>query len=123
MLPNYGLHSACDQVDGFLPSKKCQSGNNPKILVWGDSFAMLIVPALNASGVAPFIQATKFQCAPVLDLAQVSSNDFISEVWARDCITFNRTVVDYSLSNPEIETVILSSSFLRYLAKSRRALR
>jgi hypothetical protein len=113
--PNYGFSSACDQRGIFVAKSECRSGAQPKTLVWGDSFAMHIVPALIASPVGPMIQATMSGCAPALDISQFVPKKGITESWSRECISFNHSVLKYILSNPEITTVVIASQYSQIL--------
>lgn len=113
--PNYGLNAACDQRGEFVSKAVCRNGENPKVLVWGDSFAMHVVPALTVSPIGPMIQATMSGCAPALDISQFVPEKGITEIWSRECISFNRSVLSFLLTKPEITTVVLSSQYSQIL--------
>lgn len=103
---NTGLHVKCRR--GFNLDPECATGPEPAILVWGDSYAMHMVGALQEalpSG-ASLRQMTLPSCGPVLTLTLVSS-----AAESRACRDFNRQVMDWLASAPGIETVILSSPF------------
>ena len=46
--PNFGLGRACDFDGRFEPRPACSSGPAPRILVWGDSFAMQLVAGITS---------------------------------------------------------------------------
>lgn len=103
---NTGLHVNCRR--GFTLEPKCATGSEPSILLWGDSYAMHLVGALQEAlpGGAALRQMTLPSCGPVPTLTLVSS---AAETSA--CRDFNRQVMDWLASDPGIKTVILSSPF------------
>lgn len=106
---NYGLNPEC-KGDTFTISEKCRTGPDPKIMIWGDSHAMHLVPALLASPSLEeknLIQFTKSTCSPLLGLALV--NKTYPEVWSSSCIQFNDQVGEWLKSNESVEYVIMSS--------------
>ena len=44
---NYGFSATCDEH--FTLSSDCRTSEVPEVLVWGDSFAMQVVPGILAS--------------------------------------------------------------------------
>ena len=109
---NYGLSIACDQgKDAFKPLNECITGENPTIAVWGDSFAMHLVPGLAASGNDNIIQATRSSCPPAFGYAQFNNSSRYTEDWAHRCIEHNRQFLRYLQSMPSIETVVIGSTF------------
>lgn len=110
---NYGMSSACEFINGFEPIPECRNSDEPQLMVWGDSFAMHLVPGLLANPAAPpMIQATLSSCAPFLGLAPVRNR---STTWADKCIEFNNSVLAYLREAPSIHTVVLSSPFTAYV--------
>ena len=118
---NYGFSPACEYKTNFVPHPECQNTTAPDLMVWGDSYAMHLVPGLakqwKAGGV---IQATRSLCGPFLGLAprqmvKPEYGDFMDEKWAEGCIGFNQSVIDYLRITPSIKTVVLSSPFSQYL--------
>lgn len=103
---NFGLSEACD---GFEPAApECISGPNPKVLLWGDSYARQLALAMfNSPSHQPFIQQTLNRCAPILGLA--SQSDHNGAAFAKSCIEFNDKVFAWLKKHPEIKTVILGS--------------
>ena len=120
---NFGLSEACDFANDFTPKPHCQIGDSPDLLVWGDSYAMHLIPGIaqvwNESG---FIQATKSACGPLLGLAprrllHPGSGPVMNHVWAEQCIEFNQSVIDHLRKSTSIDTVVLASSFSAYVAQ------
>jgi len=107
---NYGFSRSCVEGKSFTPRKECQNSEKPEMLVWGDSYAMHLIPILT-SGNAPaaVIQATRPVCAPFVDTATVQEQAGYSRSWAQGCIAFNQSVLDYLKKNDAIKIVVLSS--------------
>jgi hypothetical protein len=120
--PTHGLSSICE-VDGssFKPSQQCLTAPDPEIMVWGDSFAMHLIPGLLAERPdIRLVQATKSVCGPTLGLAPferraTSSRD---QRWAQKCISFNASVLDYLKQTPSIRIVVLSNQMTQYVRGS-----
>ncbi|MBA4044080.1 MAG: hypothetical protein C0471_06620 [Erythrobacter sp.] len=100
---------------------RCAMGPEPDLLVWGDSFSQQLIPALVASGEANLAQASKGQCAPLPGLAPVDRDATMP--FARDCLAFNASVLDYLRRTPSIRVVVLSGNYARYFQPGTRALR
>jgi hypothetical protein len=91
------------------------------MLVWGDSYAMHLVPGISENwepqGIA---QATKSQCGPLMGIAphtlavQGHSNT-ADHTWGVGCIRFNQSVLAYLRDTKSIHTVVLSSPLSQYL--------
>lgn len=96
--PNYGLGITCEQGAEFVPDVRCRSGDHPRMLLWGDSFAMHLADALRA-GERSFIQATRSSCAAFVPAADDAS----------ECAAFNRSVLAFLARSPEIQVVVLAS--------------
>ncbi|WP_280944301.1 MULTISPECIES: acyltransferase family protein [Mesorhizobium] len=110
---NYGLARACDFTSGSPPQaipEACQTTDRPELLVWGDSFAMAMVPGLAKTiGEAGLAQLTMSGCFPAIGVAafkRVTSPSF-----AEDCIRFNDSVLGILKNRPGIKTVVISSPF------------
>ena len=100
-----GLAATCALDEGpYVPRPECRTGEAPTALLWGDSHAMMLAPALKAD----FVQATMFACAPALGLAQMDGHKY-SIGWARDCVGFNDDVLASLDRMPSIRDVILAS--------------
>ena len=87
------------------------------MMVWGDSFAMHIVPGILASdSTAALVQATRSGCGPLLDVAPVARNDLSATTQsAASCRNFNQSVLAYVEHQPSIHTVVLASVFVQYV--------
>jgi peptidoglycan/LPS O-acetylase OafA/YrhL len=108
---NHGLSPECDYGARFTPKRACRSAERPQVLVWGDSFAMHLVPGLVATaGDLGFEQATRSMCGPVLDLAPIYNGD----PWAQDCMSFNRSVLEEIQRASDLRYVIMASQYSQY---------
>lgn len=111
--PTVGLDERCEQTLP-LPRAACQTGPRPGILVWGDSFAMHLVPGLAATLPDGLVQATLSTCGPLLGLAPLS-NAGHTRAWAEQCLAHNDAVLARLDVHPEWRTVVLASPFLHLL--------
>jgi peptidoglycan/LPS O-acetylase OafA/YrhL len=118
---NVGFDSVCDGYQRLEYTARCSNAPQPGTMVWGDSFAMHLVPGLAATLDTGLLQATKSACGPLLDIAQIYQE--YTREFAERCITFNRSVIDYLVAHPSIRTVVLSSPFYEYFDPERRMLR
>jgi peptidoglycan/LPS O-acetylase OafA/YrhL len=116
-----GLAPACRYSWDFEPLDRCRTSQSARMLVWGDSFAMHLVPGLvREAGVTPsLIQATRSMCGPFLGL---SVQDQHTRAWAASCIKFNDSVLHYLRNSPTVNTVVLSSPFKYVLSKDAHLL-
>jgi len=111
--PVYGFDARCDQESDFVPLSACTNTPKPHAMVWGDSYAMHLIPALQA--VPPeggLIQATRSACGPSLDMARQSPKDPPDR--GQRCIQFNHSVLNYLSRHPEINVVVLSGRWQYY---------
>lgn len=105
---NYGLSATCDAEHDFEASAACQVGDRPRTLVWGDSYAMHLVPGLAPSAsLGGMVQATRSACAPILSHARQVRTDPADR--GQRCLAFNRSVLAYLRAHPHIEYVVLSA--------------
>lgn len=111
---NYGLSEACTNYEGFSIAPQCRTGEAPRVAVWGDSYAMHLVPGLaSAPGIhGELVQITKSSCGPILGVAAMNGKK--SAAWAQGCIKFNDAALDYIRQLPSIDTVILGGRFEAY---------
>lgn len=100
----------------FIPNDECITQSPPKVIVWGDSYAMHLMSGLAATmpDDIGLIQATKASCGPFVGIAPVESIK-VPEAWAKGCVEFNYTVLKYIKTSPSIETVVLSSPLNMHL--------
>jgi len=112
--PNDGFAAVCAFETNFMPRAECRNSDQPSVMVWGDSYAMHLVPGIVGSTDRGVIQATRGNCGPFANLAPLS-NIFYLRPWATACLDFNRSVLDYLAQTSSIKTVVLSSPFNQYL--------
>jgi len=107
--PNEGLGLACNRSGAFDLVRACRSGGGADTVVWGDSFAMQLVPGLAATLHPGVIQATRVVCAPVAGFAPVGPG--YSPDWAARCISFNDSVLAAVMRDPSIHAVVMAGIF------------
>lgn len=112
--PNYGFSANCDQWERWEDRPDCRNAERPGWVVWGDSYAMHLVPGLAA--VAPgLLQATESSCGPLPGVApwrpDAPAGASFTRDWARQCERFNRSVFQ-GLSVPGMPRVVVLSSLL-----------
>jgi len=111
---NQGIGRECE--GSFDENNKlkdvCILGDKPKIVVWGDSYAMHLVPGLAIKNKG-LTQITKSVCGPIMGIAPISAK--YDSVWAKTCLEFNDNAMDYIKNHPSITHVVLSSNFSNYL--------
>lgn len=115
-----GLAGPGCAAEGSRFDPRCASGPAPELLVWGDSFAQQLVPALQAGHAPAFAQAAKGQCAPLPGLAPVDRDS--PPVFARDCQGFNASVLEYLRAAPSVQVVVLAGYYQRYAQPGTMAL-
>ena len=123
-LPNYGFNAACEFTDDFELKPACTNSASPRVLVWGDSHAMHLVLGIanERPGGIPVIQATRSVCGPILGVAATMARQGLSEKWAKDCIRFNDSVLEYLKGAAPVETVVLSSTFTQFVDRAEARL-
>lgn len=117
---NYGFAPSCAYKTTFSNNPQCHSSSAPDLMIWGDSYAMHLVPGLaqawKSGGV---IQATRSQCAAFLGMAPKNVNQgdgpVYNQAWAESCIRFNESVIAFLRISPLIKTVVLSSPLSQYV--------
>lgn len=117
MRSNYGFDEACTEDGVFVAKPQCTNGGTPKMLVWGDSFAMHLVPGIADTAGPGVVQATRAVCGPFLGLAPYNATNQ-TDSWVRKCMAFNDSVIDYLAKTDSIDTVVIASLFGQYLGKS-----
>ena len=112
---NYGLSVKCDFVGAFRPRAECVTSKSPKVMVWGDSYAMHIVPGLMASDARmELVQATASVCGPLFGVAAITTRSrIITQQSAENCKKFNDSVLDYLTKQTSVELVVISSPFVQ----------
>jgi peptidoglycan/LPS O-acetylase OafA/YrhL len=117
---NLGIGKEC--IDSFDENAKlksaCVLGNKPKIIIWGDSYAMHLIPGLSVNN-KELIQLTKSVCGPLVGLAPIIGK--YDSVWAKTCLEFNDDVLNHIKASQHITHVVLSANFSNYLKFDRSA--
>jgi len=112
---NKGLHEICDKE--FILSDHCKTSAEPEVVVWGDSYAMHLIPGLIADDPSiKLIQMTKTACSPVVGLAGLNARDGYE--MAAGCLQFNHDVINYLNGQDSIKIAVLSSPFNRLVKTS-----
>jgi len=114
---NPGLGQDCVSTASYQPSQNCMTGSPPTMIVWGDSYAMHLVPGIVAErGQEKIVQATKYVCGPLVGAAPVidTPGAMFNRLWADGCLSFNDDVLDYIRRTPSIRTVVLASVMKSY---------
>jgi peptidoglycan/LPS O-acetylase OafA/YrhL len=117
---NVGFGDECEGYQRLEYVMHCSNAARPATMIWGDSFAMHLVPGLAATMPGGVLQATKSACGPLLGLAQIYR--VYTREFAERCLTFNDSVIEYLAAHEEIRTVVLSSPFYEYFDPARRML-
>jgi peptidoglycan/LPS O-acetylase OafA/YrhL len=119
---NHGFGEACEYKANFSSKAECRNSDQPAVLVWGDSFAMHLVPGLTqAEPNLGIIQATRSVCGPMLEMAplfKANSSLYLKGynlAWTESCIEFNASVIEYLRNAPSVNFVVLSSLLEQYL--------
>ena len=108
LVGNYGISRQCEKK--FVVGGECATSAKPEILVWGDSYAMHLVPGILSSNKNVRLQqATVSQCAPIIGYAIATAIH-----GAQNCITFNDSVYEF-VSNSTVKYVVLASPFARLI--------
>ena len=112
MLINHGLGSDCE--GDYTDSARCRTGEQPEVLVWGDSYAMHLVQGLRSSKEGlQLVQKTVSMCGPFLDIAPVTGR--YVPAWAEKCMRINDRVFEFLRNSPSIKYVVMSSPFRQYV--------
>lgn len=109
--PEYDLQSS-KLTSGSLPARVGTATTTPCFLLWGDSHARALIPAISAqatwNGYSGFI-TTQSAHPPVLGLDGIDSN---MNVFCRHA--FNDSVLSFVAHHPEIKTVFLAAAWEAY---------
>lgn len=121
---NYGLSANCDAEQPFDGDADCRTRSGARWMVWGDSYAMHLVPGLvRVASDRGLVQATKSSCGPFPGLTPVrpelGRGHSFAAPWIGQCAAFNASVLDWLARHPEVETVVLSSLLTQYLDDSK----
>lgn len=88
---NFGLSEQCDFYEDFSAISPCvRESSGLRVLVWGNSFAMHLVPGITATTDWTVVQATKGVCSPFAKVAPIYLAGGISQrSWSERCLNFN----------------------------------
>ena len=109
---NFGLDPVCEYEGSIFANRpQCKLPGDPRVALWGDSFAMQwaagLADALHGKGL---VQITKSVCAPIANLAAIDADH--TRQWATTCMGFNNSALHYITTSKSIETVALSSAWV-----------
>jgi peptidoglycan/LPS O-acetylase OafA/YrhL len=113
--PNHGLSAPCSTGGAVDDPAACSTSAQPRVALWGDSYAMHLVPGLlKVDEVGPsMMQITKGACAPVRGVASIDEN--YDAAWAKTCLAFNERAFKLIAETESIKYVIMSSPYSGYL--------
>ncbi len=111
---NWGINEFCAKAGFFENPSSCKTVSNPVVAVWGDSFAMHLMPGLqvNPQLSDSLVQLTMSSCAPIINISRMSPA--YDHEWAIKCHDFNNNSLKYILKTDSIKYVIISSRFHFY---------
>lgn len=124
---NYGVAFECSLKtdEPFSIKESCKTTEHPKVLVWGDSYAMAwssaLMGPLEEHGMQ---QITMGGCDPLYRVARFAqaANSPYNLNYAKACMRFNSNVLSYAKASEDIETVVIAGRMQSPLSKSNRLL-
>lgn len=123
---NYGVAFKCSLKadEAFTIKEDCKTNDHPKVLVWGDSYAMawssVLMGPLRDHGMQ---QITMGACDPLYHVARFTKkNSYYNRDFATACLNFNSNVLDYAKSSEDIEVVVIAGRLQSPLSKSNQLL-
>jgi peptidoglycan/LPS O-acetylase OafA/YrhL len=113
LVPNKGLDEHCD-LRAFELLPECRTSDRPQVLLWGDSYAMQLAPALQQAwpGVG-LVQMTKATCGSFFDIAPLSNPERDAN-FAPACLNFNQQVREWLRVHKSVRYALVSANFARY---------
>ena len=105
---------ACAVDEGPDFSDQCRQAGNVRMMLWGDSYAVHLVPGITATTPVPIMQATRPHCLPFIDYSAYAGPN--EKRFAENCITYFRQAASYLRQHPEIEVVVIAGYFHRAAA-------
>lgn len=120
---NYGVAFECSLKPNapFTIHDTCITNTPPRVLVWGDSYAMAWASALMGPlGEYGMQQITMGACDPLYRLARFSqsSKSTYNRDYAQACLEFNSNVLNYAKNSDHIEIVVIAGRMQAPLSKS-----
>ncbi|WP_310533029.1 acyltransferase family protein [Novosphingobium sp.] len=110
--PNRGLAKDCGELGNrWQPAEVCRSGPAPRVAIWGDSFAMQLVPGLLADPAIAnsLLQVTRSACAPIPKAAELRPG--YSRIAMDNCVEFTDSVLVQLAAMDAVDVVVISSRF------------
>lgn len=120
---NYGVAFECSLKSNapFTIHDTCITNAPPKVLVWGDSYAMAWASALMGPlGEYGMQQITMGACDPLYRLARFSQSpkSTYNRDYAQACLEFNSNVLNYAKNSDHIEIVVIAGRMQTPLSKN-----
>lgn len=112
MRQNRGLSNDCGELGNHWQlTDKCRTGPAPRVAVWGDSFAMQLVPGLLAEPAIAksLLQVTRSACSPIPGAAELRPG--YSRVSTDNCAAFSVSVLEQLAAMHAVEVVVISARF------------
>ena len=105
-----GLAEDCGLGWASKDQAACRTSDRPRVAVWGDSFAMHLVPGLASSPAIrrSLIQFTMPSCTPILNVARPANGNVGH---GPQCVDFNRAAFTRIVQSPNIKVVVLGSTW------------
>jgi peptidoglycan/LPS O-acetylase OafA/YrhL len=113
LAPNQGLSVECEGKNRHNDRPECRTAAAPQMLLWGDSHAMHLAQAIQASTNRAFEQSTMSACAPVPGITRHDERHTLA--WARTCTEFNDAVAAALASMTTVKVVVLAGSARPYV--------
>lgn len=108
LAPNHGLSPSCEHQ--FTLTEECSTSQSPQMILWGDSYAMHLAPALESSEThVSFRQHTVSSCIPLSGLSIVGN--VVSPARAERCLEQAARVLEWLRTQDYVEYVVLASPF------------
>ncbi|MEP3108472.1 MAG: acyltransferase family protein [Hyphomicrobiales bacterium] len=111
---NLGVTADCGRFPGG--ADYCRTSSKPTIAVWGDSHARHAAGSvLAANPDAEIIQFSGSGCPALLNIASARRG----VDWARNCIAFNDSVMDWLEKSETVKHVVLASALLDFKGRQK----
>lgn len=110
---NPGIDMGCigkRDISNVVNNKDCETLSTPKILLWGDSYAMHLYGMLSQNPVAKSIGIRQIAISQCMPNHQLGVNGSVTS--AQECISFNNQVLRH-IADSDYKYVIMSSPFNR----------
>ncbi|MBO6848891.1 MAG: acyltransferase [Marinobacter sp.] len=120
---NYGVAFECSLKPNapFTIHETCITNDSPRVLVWGDSYAMAWASALMGPlGEYGMQQITMGACDPLYLTTRFSRSpkSTYNRDYAQACLEFNSNVLNYAKESDQIEIVVIAGRMQSPLSKS-----